>query len=100
MKTFATTSSAVGPHHEIHAVSSARTWGMVVVSLFLGMTAVMVSFVAASAFEVPGRTSNGELIAPCAAAALYLAFCQFWVTPRGSRWFWAKMPTLVASVVP
>ena len=69
---------------------------MVFVSLFLGLTAVMVSFVAASAFE----NSKGELIAPCVAAALYLAFCQFWVTPRGRRGFWAKMPTLVASIVP
>ena len=42
----------------------------------------------------------GELIAPCVAAALYLAFCQFWVAPRGSRGFWAKLPTLVASVAP
>jgi hypothetical protein len=73
---------------------------MVVVSLFLGMTALLVSFVAASAFETRGRTSNGELIAPCVAAALYLAFCQFWVAPRGRSGFWAKVPTLVASVAP
>ena len=69
---------------------------MVVVSLFLGMTAMMVSFGALSAFE----NSKGELIAPCVAAALYLAFCQFWVAPRGSSGFWAKLPTLVASVAP
>jgi len=69
---------------------------MVVVSLFLGMTALLVSFGAASAFE----NSKGELIAPCVAAALYLAFCQFWVAPRGSSGFWAKVPTLVASVAP
>ena len=73
---------------------------MVFVSLFLGMTALVVSFGAAAAFETRGGTSNGELIAPCVAAALYLAFCQFWVAPRGSSGFWAKLPTLVASVAP
>lgn len=69
---------------------------MVLVSLFLGFTALPVSFVAGAALE----HSKGELIAPCVAAALYLAFCQFWVAPRGSRGFWAKVPTLVASVTP
>jgi hypothetical protein len=73
-----------------------RPYAMVFVSLFLGMTALLVSFGAASAFE----NSKGELIAPCVAAALYLAFCQFWVAPRGSSGFWAKLPTLVASVAP
>jgi hypothetical protein len=73
-----------------------RPYAMVFVSLFLGMTALVVSFGAASAFE----NSKGELIAPCVAAALYLAFCQFWVAPRGSSGFWAKVPTLVASVAP
>jgi hypothetical protein len=69
---------------------------MVVVSLFLGFTTLLVTFGAASAFE----NSKGELIAPCVAAALYLAFCQFWVAPRGSSGFWARLPTLVASVAP
>ena len=69
---------------------------MVLVSLFLGFTSLVVSIGAGSAFE----HSKGELIAPCVAAALYLAFCQFWVAPRGSRRFWAKLPTLVASVAP
>jgi hypothetical protein len=74
----------------------AGVFGMGLVSLFLGMTALVVSFGAASAFE----NSKGELIAPCVAAALYLAFCQFWVAPRGRSGFWAKVPTLVASVAP
>ena len=77
-----------------------RPYAMVFVSLFLGMTALLVSFGAAAAFETRGGRSNAELIAPCVAAALYLAFCQFWVAPRGSRGFWAKLPTLVASVTP
>jgi hypothetical protein len=85
---------------EHHPYGIAGAFGMVLVSLFLGMTALVVSFGFASAFETPGRTSNGELIAPCVAAALYLAFCQFWVAPRGRGGFWAKLPTLVASVAP
>jgi hypothetical protein len=96
MNAFTTKNSAEDPHHEIHPASPARTWGMVVVSLFLGFTTLVVSFGAGSAFE----NSKGELIAPCVAAALYLAFCQFWVAPRGSREFWAKLPVLVASVAP
>ena len=77
-----------------------RVLKMVVVSLFLGMTALVVSFGAASAFETPGTTSFREISAACVAAGLYLAFCQFWVAPRGSSGFWAKVPTLVASVAP
>jgi hypothetical protein len=100
MKRFATTCSAERPHHEKYARSSARTWGMAGVSLFLGLTALIVCFAAASAFETPGTTSNRERIAPCIAAALYLAFCQFWVAPRGSIRFRARLPTLVASVAP
>ena len=73
---------------------------MVVASLFLGMTALLVSFVAGSAFETPGTTSFREISAACVAAALYLAFCQFWVAPRGRSGFWIKVPTVVASVVP
>jgi hypothetical protein len=69
---------------------------MVVVSLFLGMTALLVTFVAGSAFE----HSKGELIAPCVAGALYFAFCQFWVTPRGDSRFRAKLPTMAASITP
>lgn len=96
MKTSAKTDSAGGPYHGIHAAASAHNWGMIVVSFFLGMTALLVSFGAASAFE----NSKGELIAPCVAAVLYLAFCQFWVAPRGSSGFGAKLPTLAASVAP
>lgn len=77
-----------------------KVGGMVLVSLLLGMTALLVSFGAASAFETPGTTSIREISAACVAAAFYLAFCQFWVAPRGSSGFWAKLPTLVASVAP
>ena len=77
-----------------------KVGGMVLVSLFLGMTALLVSFGAASAFETPGTTSIREISAACVAAALYLAFCQFWVAPRGRSGFWAKLLTVVASVAP
>src|ERR1017187_3775725 len=76
-----------------------RPYAMVFVSLFLGMTALLVSFGAASAFETPGTTSFREISAACVAAAFYLAFCQFWVSPRDSG-FMAKLPTLVASITP
>lgn len=69
---------------------------MVVVSLFLGFTTLVVAFAAGSIFE----NSKGELIAPCVATALYLAFCQFWVAPRGRGGFWVKSLTVVASVAP
>ncbi len=91
MKAFAPASSAGGPHHEIQIVASACIWSMVVASLFLGMTALLVSFVAGSAFETSGTTSFREIIAACVAAALYLAFCQFWVAPRGRSGFWIEI---------
>jgi hypothetical protein len=74
--------------------------GLAAASGFLGFTALLVSFCAAAAFETRGGTSNGELIAPCVAAALYLAFCQFWVASRGRGRLWAKLLTVVASVAP
>src|ERR1035438_3521382 len=76
-----------------------RPYAMVFVSLFLGMTALLVSFGAASAFETPGTTSFREISAACVAAAFYLAFCQFWVAPRGRSGFWAKVPTLTVTSV-
>jgi hypothetical protein len=69
-------------------------------SVFLGMTALLISFVVASAFETPGTTSVREITAMCVAAGLYLAFCQFWVSPRGVSRFRTKLPTLAASVAP
>lgn len=96
MEGCAPTTSGDRLRHEIHTGPAARKWGMVGVSLGVGFTALPVCFGAAAAFE----NSKGELIAPCVAAALYLAFCQFWVAPRGSSGFWAKAPTLVAGLAP
>jgi hypothetical protein len=73
---------------------------LVAVSAFLGFGTPLVAFVSASAFETPGTTSIREVTAMCVATALYLAFCQFWVAPRGSGGFVAKLPTLIAAVVP
>jgi hypothetical protein len=74
--------------------------GLVVVSAFLGFAAPLISFVAASAFETPGTTSTLEASAACIIPALYLAFCQFWVAPRGRGRFWAKLLTVVVLTAP
>jgi len=65
-----------------------RTLIMVVVSLFLGFTALVVSFGAGSAFE----HSKGEIIAPCVAAALYLAFLPILGRTEREPRVWAKLP--------
>ena len=72
----------------------------VILSFLLGMTALIVSFVAASLVEVPGQNSIREIIAACLVGTPYLAFCQFWVAPRGGRGFRTKWPTLAAMVAP
>jgi hypothetical protein len=74
--------------------------GLVAVSAFLGFTTLLVSFGAASVFETPGTTSILEVSAMCVATALYLAFCQFWVAPRGRGRFRAKLLTVVAAIAP
>jgi hypothetical protein len=74
--------------------------GLVAVAAFLGFAAPLVSFVAASAFETPGTTSTLEASAACVVPALYLAFCQFWVAPRGRGGFGAKLLTVVVLMAP
>jgi hypothetical protein len=74
--------------------------GLVVIAAFLGFGALLVSFAAASAFETPGTTSTLEASAACVIPALYLAFCQFWVAPRGRGRFWAKLLTVVVLTAP
>jgi hypothetical protein len=73
---------------------------LVAVAAFLGFGTPLVAFVSASAFETPGTTSIREVSAMCIAIALYLAFCQFWVAPRGRGRFWAKLLTVVALTAP
>lgn len=74
--------------------------GLAAVSGLLGFAAPLVSFVAASAFETPGTTSTLEVSAMCIGTALYLAFCQFWIAPRGRGRFWAKLLTVVILMAP
>lgn len=74
--------------------------GRVAVSLFLGITALLVSSLAPFFVETPGTTSTLEFWAPSVAIALYLAFCQFWVAPRGASGLKAKLPTLIAATAP
>jgi hypothetical protein len=59
---------------------------MVALSALLGVTALLVSFVAGSAFDTPCRNSPREVSAAWTAGALYLAYCQFWVAPRSAGW--------------
>ena len=69
-------------------------------ALLLGLTSLLVVFAAAAAFETPGTTSVREVTAGCVAAALSLAFCQFWLTPRGTCGFAARLPAIVTSLAP
>ena len=80
--------------------AKANRFSPVLMSGFLGITALLVSFVAASACETPGTTSPREITAMSIAAGLYLAFCQFWVAPRGTRRFRAQLATLAALIAP
>jgi len=100
MKVFAKAGSAPGPRPKISVIPSIHACDRFAVSLFLGLTALVFAFVAASAFETPGTTSTREVSAQYIATALYLAFCQFWVAPRGSRGFRVKLPTLIAGITP
>jgi len=72
----------------------------VILSFVIGMTALIVFFCAASLVEVPGQNSIREILAACLVGTPYLAFCQFWVAPRGNRGLRAKWPTLAAMVAP
>src|SRR5512136_905788 len=74
--------------------------GLVAIAALLGFAAPLVSFAAASASETPGTTSTLEASAACVIPALYLAFCQFWVAPRGKGRFWAKLLTVVVLTAP
>jgi len=69
-------------------------------SLVLGLLAPAMFIIGAEPFEVRGRTSIKEIVAGSLAVALYLAFCQFCVAPKGSRGLGAKWPTLVAMTAP
>jgi len=70
--------------------------GIVLAAAFLGTTALFVSFGAGVAAE---HSRIGEVLAMCTAAGLYLAFCEFWLAPRDSR-FLTKLPSLLGVLAP
>ena len=72
----------------------------IILSLALGLTAVFVFFLAGSAFEVVGENSPREILASCLIGAAYLAFCQFWFDPVGSRGRRVKWPVFFAMQAP
>jgi len=74
--------------------------GSVLLSIVLGLFAPVVAFMGAEAFEVPGQNPVQERVAGSLAAALYLAICQFSLTPRESRKPGANWPSMVALGVP
>jgi hypothetical protein len=74
--------------------------GRVLLSVVLGLFAPIVAFMGAEAFEVPGQNPIQEKVAGSLAVALYLAICQFLVTPRESRKPGANWPTMVALGAP
>jgi len=69
-------------------------------SFVLGLTGLLVYFVAASAVEVPGTSSTREIIVGCLVGAPFLAFCQFWLASRDAPGFRPKWPTVIAMVAP
>jgi hypothetical protein len=73
---------------------------LVAVAALLGLATPLISFAAASVAETPGTTSILEATAACVGPALYLAFCQFWVAPRGRGRFWAKLLIVVVLTAP
>lgn len=81
-------------------MKSVREQERILFSLGLGITVLPVVFVASEAFEVPGINSLGEIVAGCLFGAAYLAFCQFWMSPRDRRGFRAKLPAMATLNAP
>jgi len=74
--------------------------GRFLLSIVLGLFAPVVAFMAAALVEVPGQNPIQERVAGSLAAALYLAICQFLVTPREKRTLSANWPTMIALGAP
>ncbi len=72
----------------------------ILLSFFLGLLAPAAFILGAEPFAVRGRNSIKEIVGGCVAVALYLAICQFWVAPKGSRGLGTKWATLVAMSAP
>lgn len=74
--------------------------GRILLSIVLGLFATVVAFMAAAMVEVPGQNPIQERVAGSLAVAIYLAICQFLVTPRESRKPGANWPSMVALGAP
>ena len=74
--------------------------GRILLSIVHGLFAPIVAFMAAAMVEVPGQNPIQERVAGSLAAALYLAICQFLVTPREKRTLSANWPTMIALGAP
>ncbi len=74
--------------------------GRILLSIVLGLFAPVVAFMAAAIVEVPGQNPIQERVAGSLAVAIYLAICQFLVTPRESRKPGANWPSMVALGAP
>jgi len=73
-------------------------------SVFLGfvfgLPAIFIFVLAGEALEVRGGNPLRGVAAGCLGVALYLAYCEFWVAPRGVRDFAARAPTVAATLTP
>jgi hypothetical protein len=69
-------------------------------SIVLGAIAPLVAFLGGSIFEVQGENSFREILSGSVAAALYLAYCQFWVAPRGRGGLAGKWSTVLILPIP
>ncbi|MFY9923900.1 MAG: hypothetical protein WAK51_05410 [Opitutaceae bacterium] len=76
------------------------TLAKVCFSFLLGLTSLMVFFVTESALAVPGRNPVLGIVGACLVGAPYLAFCQFWLAPRGAHGFRPRWPALAAMTLP
>ena len=69
-------------------------------AVLVGFSALPIIFIGGSVFEIKGTNSTRELAAAAVTGTLYLAFAQFWVSPRGSGGFRAKWLSWVATTAP
>ena len=74
--------------------------GRILLSIVLGLFAPVVAFMAAAMVKVAGQNPIAGTCSRESRSALYLAICQFLVTPRESRKPGANWPSMVALGAP
>lgn len=74
--------------------------GRVLLSVVLGLFALVIFIGVGELLGVPGQNTIREILGACLAGTLYLAISQFFVAPRGSRALAPKWPTMVAMGAP